>query len=101
MKNPIASWLLASRPKTLTAAFVPILAASLLVKAETNIVNWEISLYCLLVAVFIQIGTNLVNDALDFKKGADTSQRLGPVRVTQARLLTMEEVLAGGRRAPK
>ena len=90
------SWLLASRPKTLTAAFVPVLAASLLAKAETNQVDWEISLYCLLVAIFIQIGTNLVNDALDFKKGADTSQRLGPVRVTQARLLAMEEVLAGG-----
>ena len=96
MKNNWLSWLLASRPKTLTAAFVPICVATLLAKAQAGAVNWEISLYALLVAVFLQIGTNLVNDALDFKKGADTPNRLGPVRVTQSQLLTAEEVLAGG-----
>ena len=49
----------------------------------------------LLGAVFIQIGTNYVNDALDFKKGADTHTRLGPLRVTQAGLLSAEAVLRG------
>ena len=44
-------------------------------------------------AVFIQIATNFINDALDFKKGADTPDRLGPVRVTQAGLISGEAVM--------
>jgi 1,4-dihydroxy-2-naphthoate octaprenyltransferase len=51
--------------------------------------------FALLGAVFIQIGTNYVNDALDFKKGADTHARLGPLRVTQAGLLDADAVLRG------
>jgi 1,4-dihydroxy-2-naphthoate octaprenyltransferase len=49
----------------------------------------------LLGSIFIQIGTNLVNDALDFKKGADRADRLGPLRVTQAGLLSVDAVLRG------
>ena len=47
-------------------------------------------------AFFIQIGTNLINDASDFKKGADTSERIGPVRVTQSGLISARAVWAGG-----
>lgn len=50
----------------------------------------------LLAAFFIQIGTNLLNDAYDFKKGADQADRLGPLRVTQAGLLTSQQVLLAG-----
>ena len=89
-------WLLASRPKTLTAAFVPVFLGTMLAKNNGVEVNWEISIYALLAAIFVQLGTNLVNDALDFKKGADTEERLGPIRVTQSGLLTYEKVLAGG-----
>lgn len=90
------SWLLASRPKTLTAAFVPIFLATMLAINNGVNVHWELSFYALLAAIFVQLGTNLVNDALDFKKGADTEKRLGPVRVTQSGLISYEKVLAGG-----
>jgi 1,4-dihydroxy-2-naphthoate octaprenyltransferase len=46
-------------------------------------------------AMLIQIGTNLANDVFDAEKGADTADRLGPTRVTQAGLLTAREVRAG------
>lgn len=95
-KSNAMHWIMASRPKTLTAAFVPVLVASTLSYKLRGAFSFEIAIYALLAAVFIQIGTNLVNDALDFKKGADTKERLGPIRVTQSGLLTVQQVLAGG-----
>jgi 1,4-dihydroxy-2-naphthoate polyprenyltransferase len=88
-------WLLAARPKTLAAAVVPVLVGtSLAMNAHTRL-HWIAFLCALGGALFIQIGTNLVNDALDFKRGADTQERLGPLRVTQAGLLSANAVLVG------
>lgn len=88
-------WLLAARPKTLAAAVVPVLVGtSLAINAHTPL-HWTAFLCALGGALFIQIGTNLVNDAFDFKRGADTHERLGPVRVTQAGLLSANAVLIG------
>lgn len=90
------AWILAFRPKTLTASFVPIFVATMLALKTAGQVDWIISICALLAAVLIQMGTNLVNDAIDYQKGADTSERLGPMRVTQSGLLTGTEVLAAG-----
>jgi len=87
-------WLLAARPKTLAAAVTPVLVGTSLACIHAK-VEWLPFLFALLGAVFIQIGTNYVNDALDFKKGADTHTRLGPLRVTQAGLLDADAVLRG------
>jgi 1,4-dihydroxy-2-naphthoate octaprenyltransferase len=83
-------WLLASRPKTLSAAVVPVLIGTSLAPRP---VHWWLFACALAGAMLIQIGTNFVNDALDFKKGADTGARLGPLRVTQAGLISAEAVL--------
>lgn len=92
----IKPWVMALRPKTLSAAIVPIVVATALVKAEGREVLWWVSICALLSAVFIQIGTNLVNDAIDFAKGADTEERIGPQRVTQSGLLKSKTVMIGG-----
>lgn len=89
----INPWLLALRPKTLTAAVVPVLVATALARHEMGNVIWWIMWCAIFSSVFIQIGTNLVNDALDFKKGADTESRVGPQRVTQSGLLSSKQVL--------
>ncbi len=91
MKN----WLLAARPKTLAASVTPVLAGTALAFRDLATMHWQPFVFALLGAVFIQIGTNYVNDALDFKKGADTHTRLGPLRVTAAGLISAEAVLRG------
>ncbi|MDC0706992.1 1,4-dihydroxy-2-naphthoate polyprenyltransferase [Stigmatella sp. ncwal1] len=88
------AWLLAIRPKTLTAAFVPVGVGTGLAFGM-GVGRWLPALAALGGALLIQIGTNLTNDYYDFKKGADTAERLGPVRVTQSGLLAPGQVLAG------
>ncbi len=88
-------WILAARPKTLSASVVPVLVGTALAYDGPMALHWIAFLGALFGAVFIQIGTNLVNDALDFQRGADTAERLGPLRVTQAGLLSSQAVLRG------
>ena len=90
------AWLLAARPKTLSAAVAPVLVGTGLALRDRHDVEWIYVACALFGGLFIQIATNLINDALDFKKGADTGERLGPLRVTQAGLLNAEAVLRGG-----
>jgi 1,4-dihydroxy-2-naphthoate octaprenyltransferase len=86
-------WLEAARPKTLTAAFIPMLVGTYLAVYQQYTVNWWITGCALLCAMLIQVGTNLVNDSLDFENGCDTASRLGPKRVSAAGLLPSREVL--------
>lgn len=86
-------WLLAVRPKTLSAAAVPVMIGSALASHEPAAMVWWAVGCALAGAVLIQIATNLINDALDFRRGSDTADRLGPIRVTQAGLLSAEIVI--------
>jgi len=92
----LAVWLLAIRPKTLTAALIPVIVGTALASSIHGTVQLDLSLFAFLSAIFIQIGTNLFNDAMDFKKGADTAERIGPQRVTQSGLLEANQVAWGG-----
>jgi 1,4-dihydroxy-2-naphthoate octaprenyltransferase len=87
-------WLLACRPATLVAAFVPVAVGAACAVADAHFRAGP-ALAALLGAVFIQIGTNLANDVYDFERGADTAERLGPTRAVQAGLLTRGQVRAG------
>lgn len=86
---------MAVRPKTLTAGAVPVLVATALAYGD-GVGRLLPALAALLGAVLIQIGTNFINDYYDFKKGADTEERLGPKRVTQSGLIAPGTVLMGG-----
>jgi 1,4-dihydroxy-2-naphthoate octaprenyltransferase len=93
--SPLRLWLVAARPRTLPAAVAPVLVGTALA-AGTEDVFRPLRFVCALVAsVFIQIGTNLANDYSDARRGADTEDRLGPVRVTAGGLLPPRRVLIG------
>jgi len=85
--NRLQVWFLAARPKTLWAAVAPVIVGVAMAAADGAFV-FLTALAALLGAVLIQIGTNLANDYADFKTGADAEDRLGPMRVTQAGLVS-------------
>lgn len=81
------AWVLAARPRTLPAAFVPVLLGTTAAWAE-GAVLWAGAGWCLAFALVIQIGANFANDADDFASGADTAARLGPTRAVAAGLIS-------------
>ena len=84
-------WFQAIRPKTLTAAIAPVSVGTGLAIAD-GVVQWVPVFAALIGATLIQIGTNLANDYFDFRKGADTEDRLGPARVTQKGWVSPKQV---------
>ncbi len=87
-------WILASRPRTLPAAIAPVLVGTALGAAEDEFRVLPF-VAALVGSTFIQIGTNLSNDYSDARRGADTEDRLGPVRVTAGGLMPPRHVLVG------
>jgi 1,4-dihydroxy-2-naphthoate octaprenyltransferase len=85
---------MAARPRTLPAAIAPVLVGSAAVVEEAgDLPRTGAFIAALIGSVFIQVGTNLVNDYSDARRGADTVDRLGPVRVTAAGLVAPRRVL--------
>lgn len=88
------AYVLSFRPKTLIAAVVPIVSAAVLAYSEYDALRVSLFVAALLCALSLQIATNLFNDLIDFKKGADDHQRVGPIRVTASGLMSQKQVLA-------
>ena len=88
-------WILAARPRTLGAAIIPVLAGAALAFAA-GALDPVVTSLILVCAILIQIATNYFNDAIDHAKGADTAERLGPVRATSAGLLSARAMMTGG-----
>ena len=82
---------MAARPKTLPAAAAPVLIGSGLASSHGSFDPLPAAA-ALVGALIIQIATNLANDYSDFVRGTDSSDRVGPVRVTQAGLVSPGEI---------
>ncbi len=88
------AWLIAARPRTLPAAASPVLVGSALAFEVGGFAPGP-ALAALAGALLLQVGSNLANDVYDFERGADSATRLGPIRVTQAGLLSGPQVKMG------
>jgi len=85
-------WVMAARLRTLPAAVAPVLVGTSLALGAGHFHPLAF-VAALLGAVFIQVGTNLSNDSSDARRGADSEDRLGPVRVTAGGLVPPKQVL--------
>lgn len=92
--NSLKAWFLASRPKTLTAALIPVATATALAYAEGHL-DWIPALLCALFAGLMQIAANLINDLYDFRKGTDREDRLGPERACAQGWITPQAMQRG------
>lgn len=90
--SPLSAWLLAARLKTLPAAISPVLVGCAVAWAEDGF-DIAAALAAFAVALLLQIGANLANDVADFRRGADTHDRLGPLRVTQGGLIPPRQIV--------
>jgi 1,4-dihydroxy-2-naphthoate octaprenyltransferase len=85
--SALQAWLLAIRPKTLPAGAVPVILASALALAD-GVFRPLPALVALVCALGIQVATNFINEIYDFRKGADTAERLGPTRTVAAGIIS-------------
>ncbi len=90
----MGAWIMATRPPTLAAAFVPVAVGTAVAALEGG-VRWLPALAALAGALLLQIGANFANDVFDFEKGTDDEDRLGPTRAAQAGLLTGSQLKQG------
>jgi 1,4-dihydroxy-2-naphthoate polyprenyltransferase len=85
---------MAARPRTLPAAIAPVLVGTAAaIEHVDELPRVGAFIAALIGSIFIQVGTNLANDYSDAKRGADTVDRLGPVRVTASGLVAPRSVL--------
>jgi 1,4-dihydroxy-2-naphthoate octaprenyltransferase len=88
----LSVWFHAARPKTLPAGSAPVIVGTALA-FDAGMLHLPSALCALAGSLLIQIGTNLANDYFDHAKGADAPGRLGPVRATQAGLISPRAML--------
>jgi 1,4-dihydroxy-2-naphthoate octaprenyltransferase len=88
------AWILAARPKTLPAALSPVVVGSALA-VDAGAFDPLPALAAAMGALLLQVLSNFANDYSDFFRGADTAERLGPVRVTAAGLISPQELRRG------
>ena len=87
----INSWIYAARPKTLIASISPIICSIIILPKATEI-NIGILVLVFISALFIQIGTNFINDLHDHLKGTDNQDRLGPKRMIASGMINIADM---------
>lgn len=87
-------WVLAARPKTLTAALLPVVTATALALSDGR-VRWSAAAWCAVFAALMQVAANLINDLYDYLKGTDREDRLGPLRACAQGWITPQAMKRG------
>jgi len=92
--DSLRAWLLAARPKTLSAALIPVVTAGALALSH-GAFRWTTAAACMAFAALMQVAANFINDLFDFLKGTDGEERLGPERACAQGWLTPRRMRRG------
>ena len=94
----LKAWVLAARPKTLSAAAVPVVMAAVMGIIDMG-TEWQYgvipALMCLAFALVMQVDANFVNDLFDYRNGGDGEERLGPLRACAQGWLSDRSMMRG------
>lgn len=94
--NSFKAWILASRPKTLSGAAVPVMIGTALAMRDASFdIRIVPAVLCFLFAFLMQIDANFVNDYFDYVKGTDDENRLGPKRACAQGWITEKAMRRG------
>lgn len=92
MRDSLKLWIDGARPRTLPAAFAPVIVGASCAGLETDASNnWLNGFFALLVSVALQVGVNYANDYSDGIRGTDQN-RVGPLRLVGSGLKSKKSV---------
>jgi len=91
----LSPWIVAARPRTLSLSMMPVVVGAALAWAAERKIDAFAVAAALVASMFIQLGTNLHNDAADSERGGDGPDRIGPPRATASGLLEVSAVKCG------
>lgn len=89
-------WLQATRPFSLTASVLPVVIGAMLAATFDGPVDWPLFPLIVACSLLFHIGTNMVSDYFDYRKGVDRDETYGSSRVLTDGLLTPKQLLAAG-----
>lgn len=89
--SKLSLWIGLTRPKTLFSGLSSVLVA-IFYAASLGAIDVLRTLLLVVVAVAAQISSNIANDLIDHRKGADTDERKGPLRPLSRGLISEREV---------
>jgi 1,4-dihydroxy-2-naphthoate octaprenyltransferase len=92
----VQAWMAAVRMRTLPIPTIQVLTGTALAYFSTGSINFLMAFYTWLVAVFVTIGTNLINDVIDDEKGGDKPTRVGFLKVIPEGLISRNTVRIAG-----
>jgi 1,4-dihydroxy-2-naphthoate octaprenyltransferase len=92
--TPFQAWYRAARPRTLTATYVPLGAAAALAVQNGAFDPLRFAL-SLVAALLLQIAANLINEYVDFRRGAEDLKQSGQGMILKTGILSPRQVLIG------
>ncbi|NPV05763.1 MAG: 1,4-dihydroxy-2-naphthoate octaprenyltransferase [Syntrophaceae bacterium] len=92
----LAVWFQAARPFSLTASVLPVVIGAVLAASAEGPVDWPLFPLIVACSLLFHVGTNMVSDYFDYRRGVDRDETLGGSRVLFEGQITPKQLLTAG-----